>query len=167
MKKVFVLTICLLIVFSGCLNNKKENLLKENWNLSQELKPDITFERSNKNNDYEVFYADSQIKFDDFLNYLNILESKGFAVDWRYSDTKTIKELEDAYASENKNSPFNDGYSNFMMCGKDNEIDVCFFMQWVNKKVYNTLNKDKPTSYSFKLEIEKLDTKTNDNETKK
>ena len=27
MKKVFVLTICLLIVFSGCLNNKKENLL--------------------------------------------------------------------------------------------------------------------------------------------
>ena len=41
------------------------------------------------------------------------------------------------------------------MCSKDENKDLCIFMQWADKKLYNKLHKDKPTSYSFKLETEK------------
>ena len=152
--KYTIITIFITFMFSGC-SSKKENMLKQSWILDNELKPKITLERSKKNEVGGIFYTDSQIEFNQFLEYIKTLSEKGFEVDWRYSDTKTIEELENAYTSENSNSPFNDGYINFRMCSKDENKDLCIFMQWADKKLYNKLHKDKPTSYSFKLETEK------------
>lgn len=158
MKKIFILTIIFIILLTGCGKVKKQNYLKAQWSLDETLKPSIIFERSNKNDSYGVFYTDSQIKFEEFLEYIKTLESNKFAIDWRYSDTKSIAELEEEYANKDKeNSKFNDGYINIRMCNENkNQESYCFFMQWVDKNLYNSLNTDSPTSYSFKLETEKI-----------
>lgn len=149
MKKVLrvLLVITMIIIVSGCGKTNKINYLEENWNLNNEIKPDITFERSKKNDSYGVFYVDSQIDMKEYINYLKKLQNNKLKVDWKYSDVDSIEKLE----SENTKI-LDDGYINFKMCNDE----VCIFTQWVNKDTYNKLNKDKPTSYSFKLETEKL-----------
>jgi len=166
MKKLFIISLMLIALLTGC-GQKKENKLKEVWSLDESLKPSLKFERSKKNDSYGIFYIDSQIKFEDFITYIKKLEEKKFTVDWRYSDVNSIKKLEESYSNkESEDSIFKDGYINFRMCQEKNEDNnqTCFFMQWVDKEQYNLLNKDNPTSYSFKLETEKIG--ENETETK-
>lgn len=153
MKKVLFL-ILMLTLTCGCSLKKEEiNYLKESWQLDDTLKPNLTFERSNKNDSYGVFYVDSQIAFDSFITYLKTLNDNKFSIDWRYSDVDSIEKLEKSYSDKTQeDSIFKDGYINFKMCSSD----VCFFMQWVDKEIYNKLNNQNPTSYSFKLETEKI-----------
>ena len=43
------------------------------------------------------------------MTYIKVLEENNFTIDWRYSDTKTIKDLEAEYTNKDKeNSKFND-----------------------------------------------------------
>ena len=159
MKKIFLLTSLLIILSTGCVEKEKENPLKAEWTLDETLKPAIAFERSVKNDSYGIFYKDTQITFDEFLTYIKTLETNKFTVDWRYSDTNNIKTLEQEYTNKDKeDSKFSDGYINLRMCNKveKEEDSYCFFMQWVDKELYNSLHKDNPTSYSFKLETEPL-----------
>lgn len=150
MKRIVLIVIILLTLTTGC-KEEKINYLKADWTLDQKLKPNITFERSNPNDSYGVFYVDSQITFEQFKTYLKTLEENDFKVDWRYSDANSISKLEENYKDkQTKDNIFADGYINYKMCKED----ICLFMQWVDKDTYNTLNKDKPTSYSFKLETE-------------
>lgn len=153
MKKI-ILFILIILTFTGCSLEKKEiNYLKENWQLDSTLKPTFAFEKSNKTDSYGTFYVDSQITFESFISYIKSLEANKFSINWKYSDVSTIEEFEKSYSEQTKeNNIFKDGYVNIKMCN----TEVCFFMQWVNKETYNTLNKDKPTSYSFKLETEKI-----------
>ncbi len=149
MKKKIVIIIALLFVIAGCKKVEKINYVKKNWELDQSLKPTFEIERSNKNDDgFGVFYVDSQLQFDKFKEYLETLKGKNFKIDWRYSDVDTIEKLQGEYESEKEDGIFSDGYINFQMCTDE----VCFFMQWVDKDLYNSLNKDNPTTYSFKLE---------------
>lgn len=155
MKTKILFIIFILFLTCGCNNTKKEeiNYLKENWNLDETLKPDIVFERSNKNESYGVFYVDSQITFDTFINYAKKLKENKFSIDWRYSDVDSIEKFETNYSNKTtENNIFKDGYINLKMCNSE----MCFFMQWVDKEIYNNLNKENPTSYSFKLETEKI-----------
>ena len=157
MKKIFLLIIMLITLSTGCVEKEKENPLKAQWTLEETLKPTIVFERSIENNSYGVFYKDTQITFEEFMTYVKTLEENKFTIDWRYSDTKTIKTLEEEYINKDKEgSKFSDGYINLRMCKnlEKEEDSYCFFMQWVDKELYNSLNKDNPTSYSFKLETE-------------
>lgn len=175
MKKILLLILVLTFLSTGCVEKEKENPLKAEWTLEETLKPSIVFERSTKNDSYGVFYRDTQITFEEFMTYIKTLEENKFTIDWRYSDTKTIKALEEEYTNKDKeNSKFSDGYINLRMCKnlEKEEDSYCFFMQWVNKEVYNSLNKNNPTSYSFKLEtepviLEEAKDETDDEEQKK
>ena len=129
MKTKILFIIILLTLTCGCSLKKEEiNYLKETWQLEETLKPNVTFERSNKNDSYGVFYVDSQITFDLFVNYLKTLKENKFYIDWRYSDVDSIENLEKSYKDkESENSIFKDGYVNFKMCN----TEVCFFMQFI------------------------------------
>ena len=154
MKKNVLFILLILILTCGCSLKKEEiNYLKETWQLEENIKPNITFERSNKNEAFGVFYADSQITFDSFITYIKTLKDNKFSIDWRYSDVDTIEKLEKNYNDQTtEDNILKDGYVNFKMCN----TEVCFFMQWVDKETYNKLNNHNPTSYSFKLETEKI-----------
>lgn len=154
MKRKVLFIMLILTLTCGCsLKKEKINYLKESWQLEDALKPNLTFERSNKNDSYGVFYVDSQVAFDSFITYLKTLKDNKFTIDWRYSDVDTIEKLEKSYTDKTaEDSIFKDGYVNFKMCN----TEVCFFMQWVDKETYNKLNNQNPTSYSFKLETEKI-----------
>ena len=148
MKKAIILL--LVLCTFGC-SKKEINYMEQEWKLDESLKPSFTFERSNKNKKDGVFYTDTQVEFSKFLEYVKSLEEKKYVVDWRYSDVDSIKKLEEESKSmDNDKGIFSDGYINLRMC-KEND---CFFMQWVNKEKYNSINKDKPTSYSIKIETE-------------
>ena len=168
MKKILLLMFVLIFLSTGCVEKEKENPLKAEWTLEETLKPAVVFERSNKNDSYGIFYRDTQITFEEFMTYIKVLEENKFTIDWRYSDTKTIKDLDTEYANKDKeNSKFSDGYINLRMCKnlEKEENSYCFFMQWVDKELYNSLNKNNPTSYSFKLETEPVILNENKNET--
>ena len=153
MKKLLVIMLIISFMMTGCVKEiiKKRNYLDVKWTLEEELKPEIVFDRSKKNDAYGIFYVDeSQVKFEDFIKYLEKLEEKSFKVDWRYSDTDSITKLKEEY--EKSGDIFKDNYINYKVCDEK----LCIFMQWVNKEEYNKTNKDKPVTYSFKLETEKL-----------
>lgn len=153
MKKYLIALLIISLMMTGCVKEiiKKRNYLDVKWTLDEELKPEIEFDRSKKNDAYGIFYVDeTQVKYEEFIKYLEKLEEKEFKVDWRYSDTDSIAKLKEKY--EKKGEIFKDNYINYKVC-KDN---ICIFMQWVNKEEYNKTNKEKPVTYSFKLETEKL-----------
>lgn len=157
MKKRYIYILIILLLITGCKKNPR-NYMKVKWKLDDNLKPTVNFERSKDNNSYGIFYIDSQMKFEDFDNYIKKLEENGFKVNWKYSDIKSIKDLEESYNNKSdEDNIFSDGYVNFEMCNDK----MCFFMQWANKEVYNSINKDKATSYSFKLEPEDINNKEN------
>ena len=154
MKKI-LLILTFLLLLTGC---KKEEIsyLDVDWTMDSDLKPEIVFDRSVKNDAYGIFYVDNeQVSFETFTKYIEKLEEKNYKVDWKYSDTDSLKKLKEEHDKEG--DIFKDKYVNYKMC---NEKD-CIYMQWVNKEEYNKLNKDKQVSYSFKLDTEIINTKTN------
>lgn len=159
MKKI-LLVLSILFIISGC---KKEEIsyLDVEWTMDSELKPEITFDRSKKNDSYGIFYVDeSQVSFQTFTKYIEKLESKNYKVDWKYSDTDSLKKLKEEY--EKDGEILKDKYVNYKMCDDKN----CIYTQWVNKEEYNKLNSSKPVSYSFKLETEKIITEEKKDDTK-
>ena len=151
MKKLFMLFILVILLCTVGCSKKPINYMKVDWTLDSSIKPNFKFERSKKNDSNGIFYVDSQIEFSKFVEYIKTLKENKFEIDWKYSDVDSIEKLEEEYSkTDSKDNIFNDGYVNFKMC-KDK---LCLFMQWVNKEKYNSLNKDKPCSYSFYLETE-------------
>ena len=149
--KKYIFIVLVLILTVGCSKEKIEfNYLEAKWTLDESLKPEIVFDRSKENDSHGVFYVDeTQVKFEDFVAYLEKLEENKFSTDWRYSDTSTIKDLKEQY--EKNGDILKDYYINFKMCNEE----LCIFIQWVNKEEYNKSNTEKPVSYSFKLETQK------------
>lgn len=149
MKKFLILNVFLLLIICGC-GKSEENLLKVDWQLDNSIRPSFNFERSKKNNYKGIFYVDSQITFNDFVTYAKKLKDNGYEIVWQYSDAKTLDEIEKQYSNQSsKDNIFKDGYINYKVCKSDD----CLMMQWVDKEKYNSTNKEKPVSYSFKLEV--------------
>ena len=149
--KKYLYVVLLILLVTGCGKNEKINYLETDWSLDDALKPTFIFDRSKEKEPYGIFYVDeSQVKFEEFTAYLEVLEKNKFSTEWKYSDTDSIVKLKEEY--EKNGEIFKDHYINYKMCNEE----ICFFMQWVNKEEYNKVNTDKPTSYSFKLETEKI-----------
>ena len=117
MKKKILFFIALLFIITGCKKVENINYLKKDWELDEKIKPTFQIERSNKNdNGFGLFYVDSNLPFNKFIQYLETLKTNNFKIDWRYSDVDTIEKLQGEYESEKKDGIFSDGYINFQMC---------------------------------------------------
>ncbi len=155
MKKRILILFVFISILTACTPEIQENKLKAKWKLDGELKPDITFTKSTDNDAFGVFYAEGQITYEEFRSYIHTLENKGFKLDWRYSDAESLDLIDKAKSTNGE--IFSDGYINIRMCkdkDKNQTEDLCLFMQWVNKDVYNRLNNESKIEYSFKLETE-------------
>ncbi|MDD6879247.1 MAG: hypothetical protein PUD59_03340 [bacterium] len=141
MKKI-LLFITLLFLIIGCSNKENKKLLIE-WPLEVDIMPSFNFDRSIKKDSKEIFYTDTQITLEQYINYVKMLEENNFIIDWRYSDVDSSNKLTNP-------DILKDGYINCMLHNDKTSL----FIQYVEVDKYNSINKDTTVLYSFKIEIE-------------
>ena len=73
MKKLLIL-LSILFILTGC-EKEEISYLDVEWTMDSDLKPEIVFDRSVKNDAYGIFYVDEQqVSFDAFTKYIETLD---------------------------------------------------------------------------------------------